>query len=135
MAEPRESELTCHVVRQGDAYVGKQALAYAPGISAETVGAHGINMQVVTIPPHGRAKAHLHAAHETAGYVLRGEIQLRHGSTLQHHTVIHAGEFLYIPAGVPHLPYNIGETEAVAILARTDPNEQESVVLLSDLDK
>jgi uncharacterized RmlC-like cupin family protein len=134
-AEHQESELTCTVVRPGDAYVGKQELAYAPGISAETVGARGINLQLVTIPPHGRAKAHLHAEHETAGYVIRGEIELRHGNTLQHHTVIHAGEFLYIPAGVPHLPYNTSDTEAVAILARTDPHEQESVVLLPDLDE
>jgi uncharacterized RmlC-like cupin family protein len=36
---------------------------------------------------------------------------------------------------VPHLPYNASETEAcVALIARTDPNEQESVVLLPELD-
>jgi uncharacterized RmlC-like cupin family protein len=45
-----------------------------------------------------------------------------------------AGEFLYIPAGVPHLPYNPYAAEAVAVLARTDPNEQESVVLRPDLE-
>ena len=47
-----------------------------------------------------------------------------------------AGDFIYIPAGVPHLPYNASETEpATAVLARTDPNEQESVVLRPDLDE
>ncbi len=46
-----------------------------------------------------------------------------------------AGDFMYIPANVPHLPINPSPTEtAVAILARTDPMEQESVVLLPDLD-
>ena len=45
-----------------------------------------------------------------------------------------AGDLIYIPAGVPHLPINTGQTEAVAILARTDPHEQESVVLLPELD-
>jgi uncharacterized RmlC-like cupin family protein len=36
---------------------------------------------------------------------------------------------------MPHLPYNPSTTEdAVAIIARTDPNEQESVVLLPHLD-
>ena len=44
-------------------------------------------------------------------------------------------EFLYIPAGMPHLPANLSTTEqCVAVLARTDPNEQESVTLLPELD-
>ena len=46
-----------------------------------------------------------------------------------------AGEYLYIPAGMPHLPYNPYPTEAVAIIARTDPNEQESVRLLPELEQ
>jgi uncharacterized RmlC-like cupin family protein len=45
------------------------------------------------------------------------------------------GDFLDIPAGVPHLPVNTRSTDmAVALLARTDPNEQEGVVLLPELD-
>jgi uncharacterized RmlC-like cupin family protein len=133
-AEHHGSDLTCKVVRSGEAYQGLQALSYAPGISAETVGATGINLQLVSIPPNGRAKAHLHAEHETAAYVIQGEIELRYGDSLEHHAVIRAGEFLYIPAGVPHLPFNTRPTEAVAVIARTDPNDQESVVLLPDLE-
>ncbi len=35
---------------------------------------------------------------------------------------------------MPHLPYNSSPTQpATAILARTDPHEQESVVLLPEL--
>ena len=46
-----------------------------------------------------------------------------------------AGLIVYIPANVPHLPYNLSETEpCTAVIARTDPNEQESVVLLPHLD-
>lgn len=46
-----------------------------------------------------------------------------------------AGDFLYIPAGVPHLPANQSKTQpCIAVIARTDPNEQESVVLLPELD-
>ncbi len=44
-----------------------------------------------------------------------------------------AGQFLFIPAGVPHLPFNPSDSETcTAVLARTDPNEQESVVLLDE---
>jgi uncharacterized RmlC-like cupin family protein len=43
--------------------------------------------------------------------------------------VIHeAGDFIFIPANVPHQPVNLSDTEpAQAIVARNDPNEQESV--------
>ncbi len=41
---------------------------------------------------------------------------------------------MYIPAGVPHLPANISDAPCSAVIARTDPNEQESVVLLPELD-
>jgi len=38
---------------------------------------------------------------------------------------------LFIPANMPHLPYNpSGSEPCVGLLARTDPNEQESVTLL-----
>jgi uncharacterized RmlC-like cupin family protein len=41
---------------------------------------------------------------------------------------------LYIPANTPHLPANTSSEPCVAVLARTDPHEQESVVLLPELD-
>jgi len=57
------------------------------------------------------------------------------GEALNHHQVLMAGDFVYLPAGVPHLPANPSQTEpATAVVARTDPNEQESVVLRPDLD-
>jgi uncharacterized RmlC-like cupin family protein len=125
----------CRVVQPGQTFKGKQELLYNVGVSAESVGAHGIHMQIVTIPPGARAKAHKHQAHETAIYALRGESQVWHGEKLEHHSVVKPGDFFYIPANVPHLPYNPSQTdEAVVVIARTDPNEQESVVLLPDLD-
>lgn len=124
----------CRLIRPGETYAGKQGLDYFAGISAESVGAESICMHLLRLPPGARAKAHLHEAHETAIYLLSGEVEMRHGPHLEHHLVMRAGEFLYIPAGVPHLPYNASDTEAVAVIARTDPNEQESVVLRPDLD-
>lgn len=129
----------CRLVRAGDPvhapFQGKQGLLYAPGISAETAGAQGIHLQIVTIPPGGRAKAHKHASHETAIYMLNGESCMWYGEHLEHHYIVKPGDYLYIPADMPHLPYNPSATEnAVALIARTDPNEQESVVLLPHLD-
>ncbi|MDB5596119.1 MAG: cupin protein [Hyphomicrobiales bacterium] len=127
---------TCHVIKAGLEFIGKQALSYTPGISAETVASKGIHLQLVTIPPGGRAKAHKHEAHETALYVLSGESGMWYGETLQDHLVAGAGDFVYIPPGMAHLPYNPSATEdCVALISRTDPNEQESVVLLPELDR
>jgi uncharacterized RmlC-like cupin family protein len=45
------------------------------------------------------------------------------------------GDFIYIPPDVPHVPANASDTEwARGVVARTDPNEQESVELLPHLD-
>ena len=135
MEEEPNAPPTCRVVRTGDKFVGKQGLVYAAAVSAETVGARGIHMQIVRIPPGGRAKAHKHAEHETAVFALSGEACMWHGKRLEQHSTLQPGEFLYIPADVPHLPYNPSKTETcVAVIARTDPNEQESVVLLPQLE-
>lgn len=125
---------TCHVIRPDSAYEGKQGLRYFAGIAAETVGARGICMHLITIPPGARAKAHLHESHETAIYVLSGEVRTWFGDRLEQSAVTKAGDFFYIPAGVPHLPANISDAPASAVIARTDPNEQESVALLPHLD-
>lgn len=125
---------SCLVVREGEGFHGKQGLDYRTGISAETTGARGICMHTLTMPPGARAKPHLHENHETAIYVLSGEAGMWFGEKLSEHVVTRAGDYLYIPAGVPHLPYNASATETcVAVLARTDPNEQESVMLRPDL--
>lgn len=125
----------CRVVRAGKTVVGKQELLYNVGISAESVGARGIHMQIVTIPPGARAKAHKHESHETAIYALRGTSHVWHGERLEQHSIVEPGDFFYIPANVPHLPYNPSATEeVVALISRTDPNEQESVVLLPELE-
>jgi uncharacterized RmlC-like cupin family protein len=125
----------CRIVQAGEASKGKQELIYNVAISAESVGAQRIHMQIVTIPPGARAKAHKHENHETAIYALRGESHVWHGQNLEHHSVVRPGDFFYIPADIPHLPYNPSETkEVVALIARTDANEQESVSLLPEFE-
>lgn len=128
--------LTCQIIRPQHTYDGKQGFNYFEGISAQSAGSQGVCMHLLTIPPGGRAKAHMHESHETVIYVLSGECGMWYGENLAEYLVVRAGEFLYIPAGMPHLPANRSQTEPCsAVLARTDPNEQESVVLLPDLER
>lgn len=129
------AKLTCQIVRPSGTYDGKQGFSYFEGIASETVGSQGVCMHLLTIPPGGRAKAHMHENHETAIYVLSGVAEMWYGENLSEHMVVKAGEFLFIPAGMPHLPANLSSEPCTAVIARTDPNEQESVVLLPELEK
>jgi uncharacterized RmlC-like cupin family protein len=127
------SDLTCVVVDSTSTYSGAQGFDYFEGISAQTAGARGLCMHRLEIPPGGSARPHLHEHHETAIYVLQGRIEVLYGEGLREQLEVRAGQFLFIPAGMPHLPSNPSDREAcVAVLARTDPHEQESVVLLDE---
>jgi uncharacterized RmlC-like cupin family protein len=130
-----DSTPTCRIIRPGAGYEGKQGVSYAAGVSAETAGSRGLCLHTLVIPPGGRGQAHLHEHHESAIYVISGQGEMWWGEGLADHAVVDAGDFVYIPAGVPHLPANRSGTEPLtAVVARTDPNEQESVVPLPELD-
>ncbi|HUB81546.1 MAG TPA: cupin domain-containing protein [Bryobacteraceae bacterium] len=129
--EPQTKPM-CVLIASAGEYRGKQGLNYFAGVSAETAGSRKLCLHRVTIPPLARARPHLHESHESAVYVLSGEAGMWYGEGLREHMWLHAGDFLYIPPNVPHLPYNAsGSVECVGLIARTDPNEQESVTLLA----
>jgi uncharacterized RmlC-like cupin family protein len=126
---------TCALVKLGSTNEGAQGLSYFEGISTETVGSKGICMHLLTMPPGARAHAHLHENHETAIYLISGQAETWYGDQLEHYIFMEPGDVFYIPAGVPHLPANPSDSvPATAVIARTDPNEQESVVLRPDLE-
>jgi uncharacterized RmlC-like cupin family protein len=60
-------------VSAGLDYRGKQGPVYTPGISADTVGSHGLWLGKTILPPEGRTKAHVHDRHESAFYLISGE--------------------------------------------------------------
>ena len=117
------------VVRPPAETMSKQRLPYFVGISGETAGATGLSMNMVVIPPGGAAEPHLHKGYETAIYLLQGRVETRYGDGLLQRVVSEQGDFIFIAPDVPHQPVNLSATEpAIAIVARNDPNEQESVV-------
>jgi uncharacterized RmlC-like cupin family protein len=120
----------CVVIRPSDSYDGKQGLSLSTGVSRASAGSRALCMHVLTIPPGTRGTPHLHEGHETAIYIADGEVEVWHGPGLAIRTVLRAGDFLYVPAGIPHLPVNRSANPLMAVVARTDPAEQESVVVL-----
>lgn len=105
-----------------------QRLPYFIGISGKTVGATGLSMHLVVIPPGARAQPHVHVGYETGIFVLEGRVLTRWGESLEHETVSEAGDFLFVPPGVPHEAVNLSDTQpARAVVARNDPAEQDKV--------
>jgi uncharacterized RmlC-like cupin family protein len=124
MATPRSVRL----VRPDRAVDTLQRLPYFLGVSGQTVGAQGLAMHLVVIPPGARAVPHVHRGYETAIYVIEGRVETRWGEGLAQSVVSEAGDFLFIPPDVPHEAINLSATEpARAIVARNDAAEQDKV--------
>jgi uncharacterized RmlC-like cupin family protein len=123
------------VVQGSQGYESQQGPTYAPGVSAETVGAKVLFLGVVTMDPSARTKAHIHAEHESAFYFVSGsEVEVWTGDRLQRKEVARPGEYLFIPPRVPHVVVNRTDSPAVFVGARNEATAQESVVLLPELD-
>ncbi len=116
------------VVRPDEEVMGRQAVPFFVGISAGSAGARHISMNLVVVPAGGAAEPHSHRGFETAVYLMKGRVEVRHGARLSDSLVLEAGDFLFIPADVPHQPVNLSASEpAFALVARNDANEQESI--------
>ncbi|HEX2993701.1 MAG TPA: cupin domain-containing protein [Anaerolineales bacterium] len=123
-------------IRPQETTMTRQQLPNFVGISAATTGARHLAMNIVVIPPGGAALPHIHQGYETAIYLLSGRVETRYGPGLRNSVINEAGDFIFIPADVPHQPVNLSATEpARAIVARSDPNEQESVVMYDPMSE
>jgi uncharacterized RmlC-like cupin family protein len=120
----------CVIIRSAQRYDGKHGASLASGVTSQSAGAQALCVHLVMIPPGTRGRPHFHPGHESAVYAVSGETEVWHGEGLVKRTVMRAGDFMYIPPGTPHLPVNRGDVTAIAVVARTDPQEQENVVVV-----
>lgn len=94
---------------------------YYLGVSWSTSGARGISMNLIVIPPGGKAEPHSHSGFEHWGDRLQYSMQAG-GGRLRLHRAERAA-----------LPENLSDSEPViAIVARNDPEEQEHVILYDE---
>lgn len=115
------------IVRPSKATVSKQGLTNFVGLSGDNVGAKGLCMNMVVIPAGKAGEPHCHES-ETAIYMLRGKVLTRFGEGLAEEAEVEEGNFLYVAPMTWHQPLNPTDTDAVAIVARNDPFEQEHVI-------
>jgi uncharacterized RmlC-like cupin family protein len=122
------------VVHGADPVISAQGSRYEPGISAETVGACGLFLGRVTLPPGQGTKAHVHR-HESAHYMLSGDgVELWTGHRLEQLSVARPGDYLFIPAGLPHVAVNRGAVPAVFVGVRNEVSIHEAADMLPELE-
>lgn len=123
------------VINPDKTNVAVQGMPQFFGISRASAGAEGIAMNLTSFGPGGKSKAHYHRGFETAIYGLSGRTGLYYGPELEEMCVIEPGTFCFVPAGVPHVAFNMSDSEgATSISSRNDPVEQENVILMPELD-
>ena len=122
------------IVSSGQSHVGKQGLTYALGITGASAGASTLCLTAATMPPGARARAHYHDGIETAGYIVSGESAILFGARLEHCVISRAGDYFFIPAGLPHAPYNHTDAPCTFVVAHSAADDQQGIVMLPELD-
>ena len=123
------------IVRAGEAVQGAQRLAYSPGVTSATTQVGGLCLTSAVLPVGARSACHLHRDIESAGYVVSGRLEVWWGDALEEHAVLEAGDFAYIPAGLPHVVGNAGTEPGAMVVAHSSANDQDGIELFPELDE
>jgi uncharacterized RmlC-like cupin family protein len=132
MTQPSER---VQVIRPGATYVGAQGVTYGAGASTETVGTRHICMNVLPMPAGARAKAHYHKGIETIAFMLEGQCTVLYGDKLEHRATVHKGDQIFVPADVPHAPYNDSGGPCTWLVTHSSGSDHDGIVLLPELDE
>ena len=93
-----------------------------PGIDKNTTGAEKLWMGHVTCVPNELGPPHHHGAAETGAYVLKGQIRVYFGDNFEEFVDAGPGDYLFVPAHLPHIEGNVTDEPAEAILTRSPDN-------------
>ena len=106
-----------------------EATAQTPGMNRRVAVPPGevseaLWFGAVTCPAGLNSGPHHHAEAETAGYMLSGDhIRVYYGEDYREFIEVHPGDFLYVPAWIPHIEVNMSaKTPAEFITARRPDN-------------
>lgn len=124
----------CRVIRSGPSYVGQQGFTYLTGLTGATAGARALCMTLLTLPDGARARTHLHQGIETGAYIISGEAEMFYGERLEEVLRAGAGEYVYVPADMPHLVMNRSGAPCQVLVAHSAADDQAGIVLLPELD-
>jgi len=92
------------------------------GIDGSTAGTNRIWMGHVTCLPNEMGPPHHHGEAETAAYIVSGQMRVYFGEGFKEYVDASPGDYLYVPAHVPHIEGNVNNEPAELILSRTPDN-------------
>src|SRR5829696_6040227 len=87
------------------------------GVSRSSAGSHHLSMADGVVPAGATSTRHSHPF-ETAVFVISGRARAYFGLNDEEWVDMEGGDFLYIPADLPHSTANIGDTLVQYVLAR-----------------
>jgi uncharacterized RmlC-like cupin family protein len=117
-----------------DPVVEPHGLRIDPVISRPHVETKGISGGLVWVPPGGAARAHQHRGTDVIVVVTHGAALTLWGDELENEIRQGVGQFLHIPAPVPHAVVNLSlENPVLALEFRADPEFSRDMVLLPHL--
>jgi uncharacterized RmlC-like cupin family protein len=74
------------------------------------------------VEPGARTGVHHHGSQETVAYVLSGVCEIRWGEKGEFTARAHAGDFIHVPAFLPHMEINPSEVHALRwVVVRSTP--------------
>jgi len=92
----------------------RSAIAANNGIATELWGG------IFVVEPGARTGIHHHGKQETIAYVLEGDSLVRWGEGGEHSATAHAGDFIHVPAWLPHMEINpSGDHRFVWVVVRS----------------
>ena len=100
-------------------------------ISGSRTGSASLWAGTNLIKPGSQTGPHHHGELESIIYVVRGEAHMRWGDRLEWITKAGPGDFLQVPAWVPHQEINAGSEDLHCVLVRSGPEE---LVINVDVD-
>jgi uncharacterized RmlC-like cupin family protein len=87
------------------------------GVSGSTAGSRHLSMACGEVPVGAISERHYHPF-ETAVFIISGTARAYFGAHDEDCVDVEAGDFVYIPDGLPHRTENIGGTPIRYVLAR-----------------
>jgi uncharacterized RmlC-like cupin family protein len=120
----------CVIIRSAGGTRSAAGSAANNGVSGASAGARALGLNLLMIPPGSRGMPHYHEGHETALYLVSGQAEVWYGGDLAKRAVVRAGDFIYVPPGTPHLAVNRGDVTAIAVVAKTDADDDGGAVVI-----
>jgi uncharacterized RmlC-like cupin family protein len=119
MADPRPYVVRSHELSGETAQTAGMQRDVAIG---PAVGAQRVWLGRMVAEPHTRSAKHHHGEAETASWIISGTVRVYFGEDYEEYVEMGPGDFLYVPAHIPHIEANPGDEQAIAIVCRSPDN-------------